>query len=70
MMREMTEDEVLRVRLDELKREHRDLDDRIETLHTNQLSDQLTLKRLKKRKLWLRDQIARVEDQLYPDIIA
>lgn len=69
-MSEMGEDEILRVRLDELKREHRELDARIGSLHTDHLSDQLTLKRLKKRKLWLKDQIARVEDQLYPDIIA
>lgn len=69
-MSEMTDDEVLRVRLDELRREHRDLDERIESLHSDHLSDQLTLKRLKKRKLWLKDEIARVEDELYPDIIA
>jgi hypothetical protein len=69
-MSEMSEDELLRFRLDELRREHRELDARIESLHTDHLSDQLTLKRLKKRKLWLKDQIARVEDQLYPDIIA
>lgn len=69
-MSDSGEDEALRVRLDELKREHRELDARIEGLHTDHLSDQLTLKRLKKRKLWLKDQIARVEDQLYPDIIA
>ncbi|HET7410110.1 MAG TPA: DUF465 domain-containing protein [Paracoccaceae bacterium] len=69
-MSEMTETEVLRVRLDELRREHRELDARIESLHTDHLSDQLTLKRLKKRKLWLKDEIARVEDELYPDIIA
>ena len=69
-MSEMSENEVLRVRLEELRREHRELDERIEGLHTDHLSDQLTLKRLKKRKLWLKDQIAGVEDQLYPDIIA
>jgi hypothetical protein len=69
-MSEMSEDELLRFRLDELRREHRELDARIDSLHTDHLSDQLTLKRLKKRKLWLKDQIARVEDQLYPDIIA
>ena len=69
-MSETSEDEVLRVQLDELRREHRELDARIESLHTDHLSDQLTLKRLKKRKLWLKDQISRVEDQLYPDIIA
>lgn len=69
-MSDTTEDELLRARLDELRREHRDLDVRIESLHTDHLSDQLTLRRLKKRKLWLKDEIARVEDELYPDIIA
>jgi hypothetical protein len=69
-MNDMGDEQLLRVRLDELRREHRDLDARIESLHSDHLSDQLTLKRLKKRKLWLKDQIARVEDQLYPDIIA
>jgi hypothetical protein len=39
-------------------------------LSENLLGDQLQLKRLKKRKLQLKDEIARVEDKLYPDIIA
>lgn len=69
-MNDMSDEHLLRARLEELKREHRELDQRIESLHSDHLSDQLTLKRLKKRKLWLKDQIARVEDQLYPDIIA
>ena len=69
-MNDMSDEQLLRARLDELRREHRDLDARIDSLHLDHLSDQLTLKRLKKRKLWLKDQIARVEDQLYPDIIA
>ena len=69
-MNDMSDEDLLRARLEELRREHRELDARIESLHADHLSDQLTLKRLKKRKLWLKDQIARVEDQLYPDIIA
>lgn len=69
-MNDMSDDQMLRARLAELRNEHRELDARIESLHSDHLSDQLTLKRLKKRKLWLKDQIARVEDQLYPDIIA
>jgi hypothetical protein len=69
-MNDMSDEQLLRARLDELRREHRELDARIASLHLDHLSDQLTLKRLKKRKLWLKDQIARVEDQLYPDIIA
>lgn len=66
----MTESDLLQARLESLRREHRDLDERIGSLHSDRLSDQLTLRRLKKRKLSLKDEIARVEDQLYPDIIA
>jgi hypothetical protein len=69
-MNDMGDEQLLRVQLDGLRREHRELDARIESLHADHLSDQLTLKRLKKRKLWLKDQITRIEDQLYPDIIA
>ncbi len=66
----MDEEEMLRVQLDQLKIEHRSLDEQILALHSDRLSDQITLKRLKKRKLQLKDQISRLEDQLYPDIIA
>jgi len=68
--REMSEFEVLMVELQVLKREHRDLDDAIEALQDSPRADQLPLKRLKKRKLHLKDQIARIEDRLIPDIIA
>ncbi len=67
---EMTHEDVLRVRLEVLKREHRDLDAAIEALHDAVNPDHLTLKRLKKRKLQLKDQIARIEDELIPDILA
>ena len=60
----------LRARLDDLRQQHRDLDARIGMLSEDVLSDQITLRRLKKQKLWLKDQISRIEDQLYPDIIA
>jgi hypothetical protein len=53
-----------------LKTEHRALDDRIEALSEAALSDQLEVRRLKKRKLMLKDEIARLEDVLFPDIIA
>ena len=49
---EMTHDDVLRARLGVLKREHRDLDDAITALEDSLKPDQLTLRRLKKRKLW------------------
>jgi hypothetical protein len=67
---EMDNDEVLRVRLAVLRREHRDLDEAIHVLETSGRGDQLTLKRLKKQKLVLKDQIARLDDILTPDIIA
>lgn len=67
---EMDHEEVLRVKLGVLKREHRDLDEAILALTATIHSDQLRLVRLKKRKLSLKDEIARIEDQLTPDIIA
>jgi hypothetical protein len=66
----MKTDDVLRVELEVFRREHRDLDDAIAALGERATADQLTLKRLKKRKLRLRDQIAMIEDRLTPDIIA
>lgn len=62
--------EVLRVRLEVLRREHRDLDDAIHALEESGRADQLRLRRLKKQKLNLKDQIAQIEDELTPDIIA
>ena len=67
---EMSHEDVLRVKLEVLRREHRDLDEAIHALETAQRGDPLTLRRLKKQKLMLKDQIARIEDQLTPDIIA
>jgi len=67
---EMSHEDVLRVRLEVLRREHRDLDEAINALHDGVNPDQLTLKRLKKQKLTLKDKIAVIEDQLTPDIIA
>lgn len=68
----MTEDEeqALRARLAELIEEHRDLDTAIAALIASGAHDQIQLSRLKKRKLQLRDQIAKIEDELLPDIIA
>ena len=57
-------------RLVRLRLEHRDLDAAIEALEHGVRSDQLQIKRLKKKKLVLKDEIARVEDDLLPDIIA
>lgn len=66
----MSENEVLRVKLEVLRREHRDLDDAISALNDRGTGDMLTLTRLKKQKLSLKDQIAAIEDRLTPDIIA
>jgi hypothetical protein len=57
-------------RLVRLRDEHRDLDAAIEALRATPAPDQLQLARFKKRKLRLRDEIAALEDQLIPDIIA
>jgi hypothetical protein len=57
-------------RLAHLRLEHRDLDSAIEALRATAAPDQLQIARLKKRKLRLRDEIAMIEDQLVPDIIA
>jgi len=57
-------------RLVRLRQEHRDLDAAIEALRATPAPDQLQLARLKKRKLRLKDEIAQLEDQLIPDIIA
>jgi len=63
-------EEVLRIKLELLQREHRDLDDAITALDAGGRADPLTLRRLKKRKLMLKDQIARIADEITPDIIA
>lgn len=60
----------LRVHLERLKQEHRDLDSAIDALTAVAGSDVLQVQRLKKRKLQLKDRISQVEDQLFPDIIA
>jgi hypothetical protein len=63
-------DEGYQQKLKQLKIEHRDLDDAIQALAAKSAVDQLQIARLKKRKLILKDQIMRLEDQLVPDIIA
>ncbi|HEY9078966.1 YdcH family protein [Magnetovibrio sp.] len=56
--------------LEQLKIEHRDLDDVIARLSEDPAPDRLQLQRLKKRKLLLKDQIAKLESGSIPDIIA
>ena len=67
--KQMETEEVLRIKLEALKREHRDLDVAIEALEERG-TDPLTVRRLKKQKLMLKDRIAALEDRLTPDIIA
>jgi hypothetical protein len=62
---ELTSDTV--IRLAALRREHRDLDDQISRSIAELHADELTIKRLKKRKLWLKDCITRLESALIPD---
>ena len=60
----------MRVKLEELRTEHRDLDDVIQQLAETSPFNQLQIQRLKKRKLALKDQITKLESKLLPDIIA
>jgi len=66
----MKTDEVLRVELEVFRRQHRDLDEAIDALSERGTGDQLTIRRLKKQKLRLKDLISMIEDRLTPDIIA
>ena len=63
-------DASLRRRMEQLRLEHRDLDAAIERLAEGPYIDQLQIRRLKKRKLLLRDQIDRLESLLIPDLDA
>ena len=60
----------LRARLASLKLEHQDLDAAVAALEAKPRPDQIQIARLKKKKLRLRDEIVRLEDQITPDIIA
>lgn len=66
----MKTEEVLKLELEVFRAEHRDLDEAIQALQDTGTFDQLTLQRLKKKKLQLKDKIAIIEDRLTPDIIA
>lgn len=66
----MGQRDILQMRLSELRRQHRTLDDEIAALSGNAAVEALEVRRLKKQKLSLKDQIAKIEDQLTPDIIA
>ena len=67
---EMDPEDVLRTQLPALRQQHRDLDEAIAALQDRSMADMLQIKRLKKQKLALKDRLARIEDELTPDIIA
>ena len=62
--------EAIKARLEQLRSEHRDLDDAIARISETVPFDSLQVQRLKKRKLVLKDLIIKLESQLVPDIIA
>ena len=64
------DDRQIRDKLTQLRLEHRDLDDAIAALESSGIPDQLQLRRFKKRKLGLKDEMKQLEAQLLPDIIA
>lgn len=72
MSERLTEEELndIRRRVHELRLEHRDLDDAIEQLIALGTFEELKIKRMKKRKLQLKDDIERLENKLIPDILA
>jgi hypothetical protein len=63
-------DAALEARLAELRQDHSDLDAAVQALSATPLPDMLLIARLKRKKLKLKDEIAGIEDQLNPDIIA
>jgi hypothetical protein len=68
----MTEEEANQIRqeLSRLRQEHRDLDSALDALVETGRGDHLTIQRLKKKKLAIRDRLKHLEDKLVPDIIA
>lgn len=66
----MNQQEDLQERLAQLKAEHRDMDDAIHALSQRPMPDMIQIQRLKKRKLYLRDEIMKLDSALLPDIIA
>jgi len=69
-MQQTDEKAAITLRLDTLRLEHRDLDAVIAQLTSQIKADQLLLKRMKKRKLWIKDMIAKLESKLIPDLNA
>ena len=67
---EIESENAMRERIAELRVEHRDLDEAISRMAVDPTADQLRLTRLKKRKLLLKDTIARLESSLIPNLDA
>jgi len=63
-------EEALEQRLADLRQDHADLDAAVQAIALSPLPDMLLIARLKRKKLALKDEIARIEDMLNPDIIA
>ena len=63
-------EELLEARLAELRQDHADLDAAVQAISLSPLPDMMLIARLKRKKLLLKDEISRIEDQLTPDIIA
>jgi hypothetical protein len=66
----MEEELALVKKLETLTIRHQELDHMIDKLNTERYKDEFSLHRLKKEKLCLRDEIAKLQDAIYPDIIA
>jgi hypothetical protein len=66
----MNEQEQLKKKLERLKDEHRELDTMINNMLSESIVNQLAVQRLKKKKLQVRDQIAKINALFLPDIIA
>ena len=62
--------EDIQIRIEKLKTEHRDLDDVLNRMSEDQFVDELQIRRLKKRKLQLKDTIAMLERRATPDLTA
>jgi len=65
-----SEKKLLQSRIREMQEQHRELDSAIHELLLESTPDELRIKRMKKEKLQRKDEIAKLEDMLFPDIIA
>jgi hypothetical protein len=69
-MNDLVDEDALRLRLSELRQDHADLDAAIQAIALTPLPDMMLIGRLKRKKLKLKDEIARIEEMLTPDIPA